>query len=61
MGTVLPARPAQTLYVTIRRDELRQLKAERDQLQQELSQLRLLLQGQGQTAQISSLHTPSAN
>ena len=32
MGTVQAARPAQTLYVTIRRDELRQLKDERDQL-----------------------------
>lgn len=42
MGTVLPARPAQTLYVTIRRDELQQLKAERDQLQRELAQMRLL-------------------
>ncbi|MBC2658638.1 hypothetical protein H7A76_24635 [Pseudomonas sp. MSSRFD41] len=42
MGTVLPARPAQTLYVTIRRDELQQLKAERDQLQRELAQIRLL-------------------
>lgn len=61
MGTVLPARPAQTLYVTIRRDELRQLKAERDQLQQELSQMRLLLQGQGQTAQIATLHTSQHN
>ncbi|EPL07240.1 hypothetical protein CF161_18569 [Pseudomonas sp. CF161] len=37
------------------------MKAERDQLQQELSQLRLLLQGQGQTAQITSLHAPSPN
>ena len=61
MGTVLPARPAQTLYVTIRRDELRQLKAERDQLQQELSQMRLLLQGQGQTAQIANIHTQPLN
>jgi ribosomal protein L29 len=42
MGTVQAARPAQTLYVTIRRDELRQLKDERDQLKQELAQLRLL-------------------
>jgi len=48
MGTVLPAQPAQTLYVTIRRDELRQLKEQRDQLQQELAQLRLLLKDQGQ-------------
>ena len=44
MGTVYKAEPAQTLYVTIRRDELRQLKNERDQLKQELAQLRLLLQ-----------------
>ncbi|MGC5698673.1 hypothetical protein J4P02_00560 [Pseudomonas sp. NFXW11] len=47
MGTALPARPAQTLYVTIRRDELRQLQEQRDQLQQELAQLRQLLQHQG--------------
>ncbi|MCF4997896.1 hypothetical protein GIW70_15295 [Pseudomonas syringae] len=45
MGTVHTAMPAQTLYVTIRRDELRQLKDERDQLKQELAQLRLLTQG----------------
>ena len=44
MGTVHAARPAQTLYVTIRRDELRQLKDERDQLKQEVAQLRLLTQ-----------------
>jgi ribosomal protein L29 len=48
MGTVHTALPAQTLYVTIRRDELRQLKDERDQLKHELAQLRLLLQT-GQT------------
>ncbi|MGJ7513678.1 DUF6026 family protein [Pseudomonas baetica] len=46
MGTVHTALPAQTLYVTIRRDELRQLKDERDQLKQELAQLRMLIQGQ---------------
>ncbi|QNR50598.1 DUF6026 family protein [Pseudomonas chlororaphis] len=56
MGTVLPARPAQTLYVTIRRDELRELKNERDQLKQELAQLRLALQNQGQVAAITQLH-----
>ncbi|MCI1737155.1 DUF6026 family protein [Pseudomonas sp. LY-1] len=39
-------RPPQTLYVSIRRDELRQLKAERDQLQQEVLRLRSHLQGQ---------------
>ncbi|MHC8386671.1 DUF6026 family protein [Pseudomonas sp. MDT2-39-1] len=44
MGTVQAARPAQTLYVTIRRDELRQLKEERDLLKQELARLRLLTQ-----------------
>ncbi|AZC37402.1 MULTISPECIES: DUF6026 family protein [Pseudomonas] len=56
MGTVLPARPAQTLYVTIRRDELRELKNERDQLKQELAQLRLALQNQGQVAAVTQLH-----
>ncbi|WP_433740879.1 DUF6026 family protein [Pseudomonas putida] len=50
MGTVHTALPAQTLYVTIRRDELRQLKDERDQLKQELAQLRLLIQGQAPLA-----------
>ncbi|MBA1256279.1 hypothetical protein G7021_26855 [Pseudomonas carnis] len=39
-------RPPQTLYVTLRRDELRQLKDERDQLQQEVLRLRLHLQAQ---------------
>src|SRR5471032_2337979 len=32
MSTAHMTRPPQTLYVTIRRDELRQLKDERDQL-----------------------------
>ena len=45
MGTVHTPMPPQTLYVTIRRDELRQLKDERDQLKQELAQLRSLTQG----------------
>ncbi|EJM09646.1 MULTISPECIES: DUF6026 family protein [Pseudomonas] len=45
MGTVHAARPAQTLYVTIHREELRQLKEERDLLKQELAQLRQLTQG----------------
>lgn len=44
MGTVLPASPPQTLYVTVRRDELRQLKDERDQLRQRVAQLNRLLQ-----------------
>jgi hypothetical protein len=39
-------RPPQTLYVTVRRDELRQLKDERDQLQQEVLRLRSHLQAQ---------------
>ncbi|MCK9796487.1 DUF6026 family protein [Pseudomonas sp. MAFF 302030] len=58
MGTVLPARPAQTLYVTIRRDELRQLKEEREQLQRELTQLRQLMlsQGQSQPLQLPAAH-----
>lgn len=44
MGTFLPASPPQTLYVSVRRDELRRLKDERDQLQQQVAQLNLLLQ-----------------
>jgi hypothetical protein len=54
MGTVHTALPAQTLYVTIRRDELRQLKDERDQLKQELAQLRLLIQGEQPLTMIQS-------
>jgi len=50
MGTVLPATAPQTLYVTVRRDELRQLKEERDQLQKKVAQLTLMLQ----PAQIAS-------
>ncbi|MFV0932041.1 DUF6026 family protein [Pseudomonas jessenii] len=62
MGTVHTALPAQTLYVTIRRDELRQLKDERDQLKQELAQLRLLLLLQTNQAQPLAVvqHTPFA-
>ncbi|GAB7529304.1 DUF6026 family protein [Pseudomonas sp. 3A(2025)] len=44
MGTVLPALAPQTLYVTIRRDELRALKEERAQLQHQLAQMTQLLQ-----------------
>lgn len=44
MGTVLPALAPQTLYVTIRRDELRALKDEREQLQQKIAQLSMMLQ-----------------
>lgn len=44
MGTVLPALAPQTLYVTIRRDELRALKDEREQLQKKIAHLSLMLQ-----------------
>ena len=37
MGTLLAATPPQTLYVTVRRDELRALKDERDQLQKKVA------------------------
>ncbi|WP_225917338.1 DUF6026 family protein [Pseudomonas xanthosomatis] len=47
MGTLMPATPTQTLYVTIRRDELRQLKDERDQLLQQVALLNSLLQQAG--------------
>ncbi len=47
MSTAQMTRPPQTLYVTLRRDELRQLKDERDQLQKEVLRLRShLLQAQ---------------
>ncbi|PHN62083.1 DUF6026 family protein [Pseudomonas viridiflava] len=51
MGTVLPALAPQTLYVTIRRDELRALNEEREQLQKKVAHLSLMLQ---QTQLISS-------
>ena len=44
MGTLMPATPTQTLYVTVRRDEPRRLKDERDQLRQQVAQLNLLLE-----------------
>ncbi|MCX5508287.1 MULTISPECIES: DUF6026 family protein [Pseudomonas] len=44
MGTLMPATPTQTLYVTVRRDELRQLKDERDDLRQQVAKLNLLLE-----------------
>ena len=46
MSTAQMTRPPQTLYVTVRRDELRQLKEERDELQQEVQRLRSHLQAQ---------------
>jgi ribosomal protein L29 len=60
MGTLHAVPPAQTLYVTLRRDELRQLKDERDQLKQELAQLRLLLQGNQTLASPVTLRAPNA-
>ncbi|OBS35283.1 DUF6026 family protein [Pseudomonas syringae] len=44
MGTVLPAIAPQTLYVTIRRDELRTLKEEREKLQKKVAHLSSMLQ-----------------
>lgn len=44
MGTVVNTLPPQTLYVTIRRDELAQLKADRERLLKEVAQLRQQLQ-----------------
>lgn len=39
MGNVAVAKQIQTLYVTIRRDELHDLKAERDLLKRKVAQL----------------------
>jgi len=44
MGTLMPATPTQTLYVSVRRDELRQLKDEREQLRQQVAQLHMMLE-----------------
>ncbi|MEB0040646.1 MULTISPECIES: DUF6026 family protein [unclassified Pseudomonas] len=49
MGTLLSALPPQTLYVSIRRDELRQLKDERDQLLRKVARLTERLQTLAQT------------
>lgn len=43
MGTLMPATPTQTLYVSVRRDELRKLKEEREQLLQQVARLTLML------------------
>jgi hypothetical protein len=43
MGNVAVAKQIQTLYVTIRRDELHDLKAERDQLARKVAQLSAML------------------
>ena len=47
MGTLLPASIPQTLYVTVRRDELRQLKEDREQLLKQVAQLTTMLQHSG--------------
>lgn len=56
MGTVLPATAPQTLYVTIRRDELRQLKDEHQQLQNKVAHLSLMLQQAQLMHSVTSLH-----
>ncbi|MDR6713679.1 hypothetical protein J2W83_003293 [Pseudomonas hunanensis] len=40
----MQATPVQTLYVSVRRDELRRLQDERDELLRQVAQLSLLLQ-----------------
>ncbi|WP_122563538.1 DUF6026 family protein [Pseudomonas viridiflava] len=55
MGTVLPALAPQTLYVTIRRDELRALKEEREQLQKKVAHLSMMLQQTQLTSSGTSL------
>lgn len=49
MGTVVTTNQPQTLYVSIRRDELRALKQEREQLEDRVAFLTRLLQ-QAQSA-----------
>ncbi|AHC36186.1 MULTISPECIES: DUF6026 family protein [Pseudomonas] len=56
MSTAQMNRPAQTLYVTIRRDELRQLKDERDQLLMQVAQLQMQLQGPSAVALAAPAH-----
>ncbi|MDD1977053.1 MULTISPECIES: DUF6026 family protein [Pseudomonas] len=55
MATLLPKMPPQTLYVTVHRDELRRLREERDQLQQQVAKLSLQLQ----QAQAGTSATPA--
>lgn len=56
MGTVLPASAPQTLYVTIRRDELRQLREEREQLKKKVAQLATMLQHAQPASKGTALH-----
>lgn len=44
MGTLMQNTPVQTLFVSVRRDELRRLKEERDLLLQQVAQLSLQLE-----------------
>ena len=43
MGTVLAVNAPQTLYVSIRRDELRQLKDDNEELQRQVAELTMML------------------
>ncbi|MBD8120799.1 MULTISPECIES: DUF6026 family protein [Pseudomonas] len=56
MGTVLPANAPQTLYVTIRRDELRQLREERALLQKKVAQLTSMMQHAQLIGSSNALH-----
>jgi hypothetical protein len=56
MGTVLPANAPQTLYVTIRRDELRQLREERAVLQKKVAQLTSMMQHAQLIGSSNALH-----
>lgn len=55
MSTLLPAVAPQTLYVSIRRDELRKLKEERDQLQKKVAHLSLMLQQSSASEPLTAL------
>ncbi|WP_311969442.1 DUF6026 family protein [Pseudomonas baltica] len=50
MGTVVTTNQPQTLYVSVRRDELRALKQEREELQDKVAFLTSLLQQAKQNA-----------
>ncbi|MET0951342.1 MULTISPECIES: DUF6026 family protein [Pseudomonas] len=56
MSTLLPALAPQTLYVTVRRDELRKLKEEREQLQKKVAHLSLMLQQSQPSQSLTALH-----
>ncbi|TDV67629.1 DUF6026 family protein [Pseudomonas sp. LP_7_YM] len=56
MGNVVPASAPQTLYVTIRRDELRQLREEREQLKKKVAHLAMMLQHAQLASRGTALH-----